>query len=129
LAGSQGDAFLESAWHDPDLLAADPTITAGYRKPLMADNWDRALWEHTKASSSPDLEDRLDQITIPTLVISGDDDQIVPLESSIRLANDIPGAILQVIPNCGHLPQEECPSEFIQIIEEFLMIAMENQID
>jgi pimeloyl-ACP methyl ester carboxylesterase len=126
LAGSQGDAFLESAWHDPNLLAADPAITAGYRKPLMAENWDRALWEHTKASATPNLEDRLDQITVPTLVISGDDDRIVPTEASIRLAGDIPGATLNVIPNCGHVPQEECPAAFMQAIEEFITLDKEN---
>ena len=124
LGGSQGDEFLESAWHAPDKIT--PEIFEGYRQPLKVNHWDRALWEHTQASDPPGLVDRLDQIQVPTLVISGDDDQIVPLENSRRLAEDIPGATLTVIEDCGHLPQEECPQAFMQAVENFLMTILED---
>jgi pimeloyl-ACP methyl ester carboxylesterase len=120
LGGSQGQAFIQSAWHDPSKLEANPQILAGYQTPLNADNWDRALWEHTKATDPPGLDQRLSEITVPTLVISGDDDQIVPVENSIRLAEDIPGAELIILENCGHLPQEECPESFLNAIQDFL---------
>lgn len=120
LGGSQGDSFIRSAWHDPSKLEGKPEILAGYRVPLMADNWDRALWEHTKATDPPGLADRLSEITVPTLVITGDDDQIVPVENSIRLAEDIPGSELVILENCGHLPQEECPDAFLRAVEDFL---------
>ncbi|MGD2145478.1 MAG: alpha/beta hydrolase [Anaerolineae bacterium] len=80
----RGDAFLEAAWHDPSRVG--PTVRSGYRKPLQVENWDHALWELTKASREPDLPDRIGHIKQPTLVISGDDDRIVPLSSSARLA-------------------------------------------
>lgn len=124
LGGSQGDEFLESAWHDPEKIT--PEIIEGYRQPLKVENWDRALWEHTQATDPPGLAERLDQIQVPTLVISGDDDQIVPVENSRRLADDIPGAKLAVIENCGHLPQEECPQAFLQAVYEFLTTTLEN---
>jgi len=120
LAGSQGDAFLQSAWYDPTRLEADPQIITGYRKPLMADNWDRALWEFTQASNAPNLAEKLGQITVPTLVISGDSDQIVPVENSRQLAKDIPGAQWVVLENCGHLPQEECPDAFLAAVTQFI---------
>lgn len=126
LAGRQGDAFIESAWHNPSLFQANPEIAAGYRVPLIAENWDRALWEHTKAAQPPNLADRLGQIQVPTLVISGDDDQIVPVDNSIRLAEDIPGAQLVVIDNCGHLPQEECPDDFMESVINFLNLILEQ---
>ena len=120
LAGGQGEAFIESAWYDPSKLDENPEILAGYRKPLQAENWDRALWEHTQAADPPGLDERLSEISVPTLVISGDDDQIVPVESSVRLAEDIPGAQLVILENCGHLPQEECPEAFMNAVEDFL---------
>jgi pimeloyl-ACP methyl ester carboxylesterase len=86
----------------------------------MVENWDKALWAYTQAARSPGLEDRLDEIQVPTLVISGAEDEIVPLENSLRLTDDIPGAALSVIENCGHLPQEECPQAFMQAIDSFL---------
>jgi len=125
LAGEQGDAFIRNAWSDPTPVETNPEIIAGYRKPLMADNWDRALWEHTKAARAPGLAERLNEIQVPTLVIAGVDDQIVPLENSLRLAEDIPGARLVVIENCGHLPQEECPGEFLAAINDFITTVLE----
>ena len=120
LAGSSGEDFIQRAWYDPSKLEDNPEIFAGYRNPLMAENWDRALWEHTKATDAPDLAGRPDQIQVPTLVLSGDNDQIVPVENSRRLAEDIPGAELVILENCGHLPQEECPQAFMSAVIDFL---------
>ena len=126
LAGRSGEDFIRRAWSDPDLIEQKPEILAGYRKPLMAENWDRSLWEHTKASDAPELDGRLDQIEVPTLVLSGEDDQIVPVENSQRLAEDIPGSTLVIFENCGHLPQEECPNAFMSAVEEFITTLSEE---
>ena len=120
LAGPSGEDFIKRAWSDPGKLENNPEILAGYQTPLMAENWDRALWEHTKAADAPDLAGRLDLISVPTLVVSGEDDQIVPVEDSQRLAEDIPGAELIIFENCGHLPQEECPKEFMSAVVNFI---------
>jgi pimeloyl-ACP methyl ester carboxylesterase len=57
---------------------------------------------------------------MPILVITGDDDRIVPTEQSLRLADELPNAMLSVIPQSGHLPHEESPIEFMQAVTEFL---------
>jgi len=59
-------------------------------------------------------------LNVPVLVITGDDDRIVPTEQSIRLAGEIAGARLVVIPSCGHVPQEECPAAWLTAVESFL---------
>ncbi len=109
-----GVDFARSAWHDPSKLT--PEIWEGYARPLRAENWDRALWEVTRASRPLGLERRLGEVRVPVLVITGDDDRIVPTEQSIRLAGEIPGAQLAVIPECGHVPQEECPEPFLEAV-------------
>ena len=114
---AQGDAFLRRSWHDPDKIT--PEIVAGYWKPLRAQHWDEALWELTKASRASGLDQRLDALTVPTLVITGDDDRVVPTEESLRLAAELPNARLDVISNCGHLPQEECPEAFMTAVTAF----------
>lgn len=119
LAGEQGMQFLRSAWHDPSKITDE--IIAGYRRPLQAKNWDRALWELTKVSSSSNLYQRLGEVMQPVLVISGDDDRIVPTEESIRLARELSNAHLFIIPNCGHVPQEECPEAFLHALLTFVM--------
>jgi pimeloyl-ACP methyl ester carboxylesterase len=113
-----GRDFGRSAWHDPSKFT--DAIWAGYTVPLRAQNWDVGLWQFTKASKSLNLPEQLGRIKAPTLVITGDDDRIVPTAQSIRLAAEIPGAKLVVIPACGHVPQEERPDLFLQAVTAFL---------
>jgi pimeloyl-ACP methyl ester carboxylesterase len=115
---ARGKEFIELAWHDPTRVTQD--IFDGYQKPLQAENWDQALWQLTLASRESGLADNLGKIDTPALVITGADDRIVPTEQSVRLAQELPDADLLVIPQCGHLPQEECPVEFMQTVTEFL---------
>ena len=115
---NRGDQFIMNSWHQPQRIPEEVFIN--YRKPLQVQNWDRALWELTKSSYPLNLDQRLTELSVPTLVITGDDDRIVPTEDSIRLASEIPGADLAVIENCGHLPQEECPAEFLEAVFGFV---------
>jgi len=115
---TSGNSIIESAWHNTSKIT--PYIIEGYRKPLQAQNWDRALWELTIASHPLGLDKQLGNISVPVLVITGDDDRIVPTNQSIRVASEIPGAQLVVIPQCGHVPQEEQPDLFMAAVASFL---------
>lgn len=121
---AQGQAFLRQAWHDPSQIT--PEMIEGYWKPLHAQHWDKALWELTKASRASNLDEHLDELTLPTLVITGDDDRIVPTDQSLRLAGALPNAELVVIPECGHLPQEECPEAFMDAVTTFTTSLSNN---
>jgi len=81
---------------------------------------DRALWNLTKASRQSDPSTRLEEIHVPSLVITGDDDRIVPTEQSVRLGREIPDAEPVVIPDCGHVPHEECPGPVLDAVSAFL---------
>jgi pimeloyl-ACP methyl ester carboxylesterase len=116
--GESGMDTIRRAWHDPTLITDE--MLEGYRLPLRAENWDRALWYFTTASRESELVPRLQELTMPTLVVTGDDDRIVPTEQSIRLAGELPNAELVVFPNCGHVPQEECPQAFLEAVLGFV---------
>jgi len=118
IAGDFGNETIRMAWHDPSLI--DQPVYEGYRKPLMADNWDKALYEFSIADNPVRYDERLGELGMPVLVITGADDRIVPTESSIQLAKEIPGAQLAVLDNCGHVPQEECPDQFMNAIQGFI---------
>jgi pimeloyl-ACP methyl ester carboxylesterase len=113
----RGVAFGQSAWHNPDLLTDE--MWAGYTKPLQADNWDRGLWLMTRASRSLGLPGRLDEIAVPVLLVTGDDDRIVPTAQTARLADELPGATLLIVPACGHVAHEECPAPFLEAVADF----------
>jgi pimeloyl-ACP methyl ester carboxylesterase len=114
----RGPKLLQLAWHDPTRL--QPEMIELYKKPLQVENWDRALWEFTLASRDPGLAEHLDKLSLPVLVISGDNDRIVPTADSIRLSKELPDARLAVIADAGHVPQEERPADFMQAVENFL---------
>lgn len=115
---AQGTEFLKTAWHDPSKITTE--IFEGYQKPLQVENWDRALWFLTVSSNESGLADKVKDFNLPILVITGDDDRIVPTEQSLRLADELPNAELAVIVQCGHVPHEECPGEFMQAVQDFL---------
>jgi pimeloyl-ACP methyl ester carboxylesterase len=59
-------------------------------------------------------------ITVPTLVVWGDSDEIIPLAQSRAYAQGIPGAKLSIIPECGHAPSIEKPAEFLAAVLPFI---------
>jgi pimeloyl-ACP methyl ester carboxylesterase len=75
--------------------------------------------------SSPKLADevvggRLAAITIPTLVVWGGNDELVPLEQGRAYAAGIKGAKLVIVPECGHAASIEKPKEFLAAVLPFL---------
>ena len=117
VSGSQGDQFLGRAWHDPSKITDE--MIEGYRKPLQVEIGMLPCGS-TPLVTDPGLAERLTEISVPTLVITGDDDRIVPTELSVRLSEEIPGASLVLVQNCGHVPQEECPQAVIEAISSFI---------
>jgi 3-oxoadipate enol-lactonase len=67
-----------------------------------------------------DTHDRLPQIVAPTLVVTGDDDRVIPGASSEVLAERIPNARLEVIGGAGHLFFLERPEATLRVLEDFL---------
>ncbi|MDD5643249.1 MAG: alpha/beta hydrolase [Syntrophales bacterium] len=63
---------------------------------------------------------RYQHISVPTLIIWGEQDEVIPLAVGRKLARDIPGAQLVVFPRCGHIPQEEEPRKTLNCIQDFL---------
>lgn len=58
-------------------------------------------------------------IRMPTLLVWGDKDEIVPVEVGYRLSRTIPYARLSVLPNVGHLIAVESPTEFARLLTAF----------
>lgn len=63
---------------------------------------------------------RLKRIAVPTLVVHGDQDHVLPLINGKRVAKRIPGAKLVVIPNAGHMLMSDQPELTRETILEFL---------
>ncbi len=68
----------------------------------------------------PDSTPILGSITVPTLVIVGEEDPLTPPTTAGTMASAIAGARLAVIPQAGHLPPLETPEAFNGVMGEFL---------
>jgi 3-oxoadipate enol-lactonase len=68
----------------------------------------------------PPGSQRLAEITVPTLVVTGDEDVGDIHQIAERLAREIPGAQRATIPDAAHLPNLERPDEFDRIVLGFL---------
>lgn len=74
-----------------------------------------------QAAVSFNAEARLEGVTNPTLVLTGDADVIVPVQNSRNLASKIPGAKLKIIDGGSHTFFIERAAEFNSMVEEFLL--------
>lgn len=113
---TSGLQILYDSYHNQELITEE-TLN-GYTAPLKIKGWERGFWEFVKAPRNTELN--LDNLKIKTLIITGDDDRIVPTENSVGLASKISGAELVVVPNSGHLTNEENPKEFVAAVLEFI---------
>ena len=64
--------------------------------------------------------ERLDQLSVDTLIITGDTDEIVATADSVRLNGELPDSTIEIIVESGHLPNEEKPLEFVEAVIKFL---------
>lgn len=69
------------------------------------------------------LEGRLDKITVPTLIIWGDNDRVVHISSMDVFKRGIKNSRSAVIKDCGHLPMMEKPDETSAIFLSFLKVV------
>jgi pimeloyl-ACP methyl ester carboxylesterase len=66
------------------------------------------------------ISDHISQIIAPTLVLSGKQDQIIPVETARAFAKAIKGAKLITYPATGHIPQKEVPDQSAADVGVFL---------
>jgi pimeloyl-ACP methyl ester carboxylesterase len=60
----------------------------------------------------PDSMPMLATVAVPTLVITGAEDEMIPVDESRRMAEAVKGAKLVIIPGAGHLSNLEQPEAF-----------------
>jgi len=140
-AGSDTPEAAAGRLATAEKVEADGTgavIEAMVSKMLAPDNRDAIMADQVRRMMSPatpagvagallgmaersDSTPILDQIEVPTLIIAGEADAVIPPSESEILANGIPRAELKLIPRAGHLVAFEQPEEFNRILSEWLI--------
>lgn len=112
---------LERIVYDPTKITQEQLDA--YTFPLLMSGGKNALIATVQSYDEKqllDLSRQYSKITVPVLLIWGEKDTFIPLSHFYHFKRDFPQARTKVIPNCGHIPQEECPSEVINTVLEFL---------
>jgi pimeloyl-ACP methyl ester carboxylesterase len=94
----------------PELLAEQ--VRPGLQAPAFTEALTK-IWGY-------DTRQRLPEIEIPTMVVWGLNDQIVPVEGALGYHRLIPHSRLELFERTGHLPQLERPTRFNPLLEEFI---------
>lgn len=76
--------------------------------------------EITPNGLKTDLYSRLNEITMPTLLIHGSKDKAVPIKDAIVASKIIPNCRLHIMVGCKHWPQKERPDEFVRVVNDFI---------
>jgi pimeloyl-ACP methyl ester carboxylesterase len=111
---------LRDSFANPDLATDDMVnrYTALARAPCHRD----ALMALTSGGRDRvwATKDALSGIGVPTLIMHGEQDKVIPVAAARKFADAIPGAELVIYPDAGHLPQEELASETAGDLRAFL---------
>jgi 2-hydroxy-6-oxo-6-(2'-aminophenyl)hexa-2,4-dienoate hydrolase len=91
-------------------LSIEPGVRAGY---IATQNWIRG-----RGGLYCD-ESLLQEITVPTLIVSGKNDKVVPVTSAYRMLELIPQSWGKIFPNCGHWAMIEHPRAFYRTVQQF----------
>lgn len=120
-AKTQIRMVLKKSYYDPAKIT-EQQVDA-YAAPLDSPGGRHALLEIGKRAIPKDIQSYIDKyptISVPTLILWGEDDQVLPTLIGQRLNAAIPGSLLEQIKFAGHIPQEEQPDAVIASIKAFL---------
>ncbi len=109
----------------PKMLASDsystqPQVVDHVRTMIKSASIPGVVAALTAMRDRPDSTALLSDIQVPTLVVSGREDAIIPASESKQMAEAIPGAHYTVIPDAGHLTPVEQPIATGRVVGEFL---------
>lgn len=99
-------------------LFDEERMTAHHR-PLLAADTQRATLNTLRRWSAGRIEAEAHRIEQPALLIWGEGDPEIPLAHGHKLFEQMPNARLIVFHQCGHMPMEEYPREFTEVVTSF----------
>lgn len=94
-----------------------------YARNLMSPRSRYVFLQSTKQLIPEDIEAvsrQYSQLKQPTLIIWGYHDAVVHRRNAKRLHHDLANSTLKIIPNAGHMPQEETPEQVLSLIRDWL---------
>lgn len=107
-------------FHDKSRVT-DEFVRENFALQLKAnDGFTKRSFANNPKNDTETVAERIHTITIPTLVIWGGNDELIPIAQGRAYAAGIPAAKFVVIPDCGHGPSIEKPADFLAAAIPFI---------
>ena len=116
------EQFVRNLAHDPavaDAMLAAP-VTEAQQLTAMKNRLATAKLAWQPRLYNPHLAKLLHRVSVPTLILWGDHDQIIPPGYGPAFRDLIPGARLEVFENCGHVPHIEATDAWVAKVTGFI---------
>ena len=114
--------YAQAGFHQPEAFAAiygeEPSVDQLVRWDICREMNFRIAWKPYMYSQT--LPHLLKSLSVPTLVVCGDDDQVVPISAAQKYTSVLPQAKLMILPACGHCVDMEKPDELCTLVREFI---------
>jgi pimeloyl-ACP methyl ester carboxylesterase len=110
---------VRNVYGDPTKVTSE-LVDRYYELTLRAGN--RAALGQRFAQMKPSNTEALKTLTMPTLLLWGAQDRLIPLDNAHQFARDIAGSKLVVFDDLGHVPQQEDPQRTVDVLRTFLNI-------
>jgi 3-oxoadipate enol-lactonase len=104
----------------PEFQAQHPDLMRDRREAFLKTDPD-VFRVACEALAGLDLRPDAGRVTVPVLVLVGEQDEATPPPMSHELAGLLPRARLKIIPGCAHVPQLQSPEIFLDMIGGFLL--------
>ena len=104
----------------PKTYQQKPELVQRVKQIMASTSLEGVLGDLMGMKERPDSNPTLSRISIPTLVIHGADDQIISGEETRQMHAQIRGALLETVPDAGHLLNLEQPEIFNQAVRRFI---------
>lgn len=112
------EASLRNVYGDPGQVS-DELIDRYYELTLRAGNRQALRQRFTQADGGSGYT-RIAELKVPTLIIWGGRDQLIPPVNAERFQRDIEGSRVVLFDDLGHVPQEEDPARTVAVLQTFL---------
>lgn len=109
---------VRNVYGDPSRVT-DSLVERYYELMLRAGNR-QALGERFAQMRPGENAARIPSITVPTLILWGGRDRLIPYSYGERFAHNIKGSVLVRFDDLGHVPQEEASARTVVPVERFL---------
>ncbi|MFT0622591.1 alpha/beta fold hydrolase [Ectopseudomonas guguanensis] len=118
LPRSMIESSLRNVYGDPDKV--DDELVERYYQLTLREGNRQALRQRFVQAPSGELHQRIGELRLPTLIIWGGRDRLIPPDNAERFAADIAGSQLVLFDDLGHVPQEEDPQRSVAALNHFL---------